>query len=54
MMCNRLHSYKIIFNRFKALVIDYIVLVIDYQREKLFGNDFVKTSCATQCFEKLF
>jgi len=36
------------------LVIDYYLLVIDYQRVKLFGKRFVKTSCATQCFEKLF
>ena len=41
-------------NVLKILVIDYYLLVIDYQRVNLFGNDFVKTSCATQCFEKLF
>ena len=35
------------------MVIDYYTLVIDYQRVKLFGNAFVKTSCTTQCFEKL-
>jgi len=36
------------------VLIDYYLLVIDYQRVKLFGNDFEKNSCATQCFEKLF